>query len=57
MLSAIWAWACPSHRSDMDCIYPRSSRPGEAGSDRMLEDLTSANHKLKNIQSSHETNQ
>ena len=26
ILSSIWAWACPSHRSQMQCIYPGPAR-------------------------------
>jgi len=42
-LSTIWAWACPSHRSDMTCIYPNSTVPKESGSNRMLQRLIDAN--------------
>mmetsp|Transcript_11824 Transcript_11824/g.30382 ORF Transcript_11824/g.30382 Transcript_11824/m.30382 type:complete len:444 (+) Transcript_11824:226-1557(+) len=42
-LSTIWAWACPSHRADMVCIWPESARPKETGSDRMVADIVAAN--------------
>jgi hypothetical protein len=45
-LSAIWAWECPSHRNDMVCIYPKSNRPLEQGSDVMLALIQAANSKL-----------
>jgi hypothetical protein len=49
MLSAIWAWQCPTHRSDMVCIWP--TNPGnvanESGSDRMVSLIQSANAKMK----------
>lgn len=46
LLSSIWAWECPSHRSDMVCIWPGSERGDESGSDRMASLLRSANAKL-----------
>lgn len=46
LLSLIWAWECPSHRSDMVCIWPGSDRADESGSDRMAGLLRSANAKL-----------
>jgi len=46
-LSTIWAWACPSHRADMACIWPNSTRAKEAGSNRMLKLLTTANEKMQ----------
>lgn len=42
-LSTIWAWACPSHRADMVCIWPGSSRAKELGSDKMIADIHTAN--------------
>jgi hypothetical protein len=46
LLSGIWAWMCPSHRKDMVCIYPNSTLPKEAGSNRMVRLLQEANAKL-----------
>ena len=45
-LSAIWAWQCPTHRCDMNCIWPNSTRPTEAGSDRMLRLLQEADEAM-----------
>ena len=45
-LSTIWAWSCPSHRKDMVCIWPNSTRDKEAGSNRMLHDIIDANAKM-----------
>lgn len=42
-LTALWAWACPSHRSDMACVWPNSTRPQEIGSNRMVALLAAAN--------------
>jgi hypothetical protein len=46
ILSTIWAWECPAHRADMVCIWPNSTLPNEAGSNRMVELLHSANHRM-----------
>ena len=48
-LSAIWAWECPSHRATMVCIYPKSSRPEEQGSDLMTEYIQQTNSKLSGV--------
>jgi unsaturated rhamnogalacturonyl hydrolase len=45
-LSTIWAWSCPSHRKDMVCIWPNSTRSKELGSNRMLSDINNANAKM-----------
>ena len=45
-LSAIWAWECPTHREDMVCIYPGSTRPKERGSDRMIQLIRAANAQM-----------
>jgi hypothetical protein len=42
-VSTIWAWACPSHRRDMVCIWPGSTRPKEAGSSAMVKVISGAN--------------
>ena len=44
--SAIWAWGCYTHRSDMNCIFPGSDRPAEAGSDTMVAVLQETNAEL-----------
>ena len=49
-LSAIWAWECPSHRKDMNCIWPSSQRRGEEGSDRMLHVLREADQRMRQDQ-------
>jgi hypothetical protein len=46
-LTTIWAWACPSHRKDMVCIWPGSARPKEEGSDAMLQMITKANQQME----------
>eukprot|EP00966_Prymnesium_polylepis_P294414 6798647-Prymnesium_polylepis.1 len=57
-LSAIWAWACPSHLDEMRCLYTRegagtgpSSSHTEAaayaGSERLLERLQHANARMQ----------
>ena len=46
-LSAIWAWECPTHRADMNCIWPNSSRPTEAGSRRLVTLLQAANKAMR----------
>jgi hypothetical protein len=46
VLSAIWAWECPSHRHDMTCIWPNSTVPKETGSNRMVGLLQQANANL-----------
>lgn len=45
-MTAVWAWACPSHRADMTCIWPGSNRSKEEGSGRMVELLTETNAAL-----------
>ena len=45
-LTTIWAWACPSHRTDMVCIFMNSSLPKEAGSHRMARLLAAANNNM-----------
>ena len=45
-LTTIWAWACPSHRGDMVCIWPNSTRPKERGSKRMIDLLAEANARM-----------
>lgn len=45
-MTAVWAWACPSHRVDMTCIWPGSNRSKEEGSGRMVQLLTEANAAL-----------
>ena len=47
LLSTIWAFESPSHRKDMAEIWPRSKRPKEAGSARMMGLIDDANKKLK----------
>eukprot|EP00040_Diaphanoeca_grandis_P005351 m.32492 g.32492 ORF g.32492 m.32492 type:complete len:460 (+) comp16652_c0_seq2:92-1471(+) len=47
ILSAIWAWECPCHRHDMVCIYPNSTVPKEAGSNKMISILQTANAQLQ----------
>ena len=46
LVSSIWAWSCPSHRTDMNCIWPGSNRTEEAGSDVMVSALKSTNTRL-----------
>eukprot|EP00911_Craspedida_sp_UC1_P000266 UC1_evm4s202 len=46
MLSTVWAWACPTHRADMNCIWPGSNDPREAGSARMIALLQNANKNM-----------
>ena len=46
-LSAIWAWECPTHRADLNCIWPNSSRPTEAGSRRLVTLLQAANKAMR----------
>ena len=46
LLSTIWAWSCPSHRKDMVCIWPNSTRAKEAGSNQMLRVINEANAKM-----------
>ena len=45
-LSAVWAWECPTHRSDMVCIWPHSQVANESGSDAMIALLRDANSQL-----------
>lgn len=47
VLSAIWAWQCPSHRKDMTCIWPNSKVAKEAGSNRMVGLIQQANKELQ----------
>ena len=47
-LSAIWAWACPSHRRDMVCIWPgEPDGSKESGTNAVLDMLSKANKVLK----------
>ena len=46
VLSTIWAWECPSHRSQMICIWPNSSRANESGSDHMVSVLRRVNAEM-----------
>ena len=46
LISAIWAWECYTHRSDMNCIFPGSDREEEAGSDTMIQVLKDTNRQL-----------
>lgn len=46
-LSAIWAWACPSHRRDMVCIWPgEPDGQKETGTNATLAMLANANRQL-----------
>ena len=45
-LSALWAWQCPTHRSDMVCVWPGSMVKNETGSDAMVSMLQQANAQL-----------
>lgn len=46
VMSTIWAWECPSHRTDMVCIFPNSTSPKEAGSNRMASAIVVADQEL-----------
>lgn len=43
-LSAIWAWECPSHMSNMGCLWPNRTN----GTYEMIEILTIANDQMNN---------
>ncbi|KAL1499150.1 hypothetical protein AB1Y20_013661 [Prymnesium parvum] len=46
-LSAIWAWACPSHIEEMNCMHPNTAiHRSYAGSDRLLERIRQVNERL-----------
>ena len=45
-LSALWAWECPTHRTDMVCVWPGSTVKNESGSDAMVSMLQQANAQL-----------
>jgi hypothetical protein len=49
VLSAIWAWECPSHRGDMVCVYPNSTDPKEAGSNTMAAAIRAANEQMHSL--------
>ena len=42
-LSALWAWQCYSHRGDMQCVWPGSTRASDGGSAAMVQALQSSN--------------
>ena len=46
-LSTVWAWMGGLHRHDMVLIFPNSTDPREAGSDRMLQLLQAADLALQ----------
>ena len=47
-LSALWAWACPSHLNEMRCLHPNSSsRHSYAGSERLVAGLQRVNRRLR----------
>ena len=47
IISSVWAWACPSHRKDMVCIWPgQPDGEKESGTKPMLALLKNANKRL-----------
>ena len=46
-LSTLWAWECYTHRADMVCLWPNSTRPRENASDAMIEYVQRADARMR----------